>query len=187
MKIVVDSVLGSQPLPGFLTAIIPNSAQLSSTSILAIAVGMLVGVALLRHLQRLGNWLLQAYAGEGMVLDFRARLFSYAQRLSLAYHDSKGTADSAFGIQSDAQCVQSLTVDRIIPLVSTGFTRVGMIYVTAQIDIQLAIVAFCVSPMLFWLTRAFRRSMRTRWKDVKRLESLANSVVQEVLSSMRVV
>src|SRR5262245_48580722 len=53
MKIVIDSVLDSQPLPGFMIAIIPNSAQLSSTSILAIAVGMLVGVALWTNLQRL--------------------------------------------------------------------------------------------------------------------------------------
>jgi ATP-binding cassette, subfamily B, bacterial len=81
---------------------------------------MLVGVALWTNLQRLGTWLLQAYAGEGMVLDFRARLFSYAQRLSLAYHDSKGTADSTFRIQSDAPCVQFITINGIIPLVSAA-------------------------------------------------------------------
>jgi ATP-binding cassette subfamily B protein len=187
MKIVIDSVLGSQPLPGFLIAIIPKSAQLSSTSMLALAVGMLVGVALLTHLQGLGSWLLQTYAGEGMLLDFRTRLFSYAQRLSLSYHDSKGTADSAFRIQYDAPSVQSITINGVIPLVSAVSKLVGMIYVTALIDMQLAIVAFCVSPILFLITRAFRGLLRQGWKDVKRLESLANSVVQEVLSSMRVV
>src|SRR5262249_40924951 len=146
MKIMIDSVLGSQPLPGFLIAIIPGSAQLSSTSLLAMAVGMLIGVALLTHLRGLADWLLQTYAGEGMVLDFRTRLFSYAQRLSLAYHDSIGTADSVFRIQSDAASVQSITINGVIPLVSAVSTLIGMIYVTALIDIQLAIVAFCVSP-----------------------------------------
>jgi ATP-binding cassette subfamily B protein len=187
MKIVIDSVLGSQPLPGFLIAIIPKSAQLSSTSMLAMAVGMLVGVTLLMHLQTLGAYLLQTYAGEGMVLDFRTRLFSYAQRLSLAYHDSIGTADSVFRIQYDAPSVQSITINGVIPVVSAVSALVGMIYVTALIDMQLAIVAFSVSPILFLITRAFRSLLRNRWKDVKRLESLANSVVQEVLSSMRVV
>jgi ATP-binding cassette subfamily B protein len=185
MKIVIDSVLGSQPLPGFLTPIIPEG--LSSTSMLAVAVGLLVGVTLLTHLQGLGTTLLQAYAGEGMVLDFRARLFSYAQRLSLSYHDTRGTADSAFRIQYDAPCVQHITIYGVIPLVSAASVLVGIVYVTAQINTQLAIVAFCVAPVLFLLTRAFGTPLRKRWKDVKKLESSANSVVQEVLSSMRVV
>jgi ATP-binding cassette subfamily B protein len=59
--------------------------------------------------------------------------------------------------------------------------------VTARLDRQLAIVALSISPVLFWLARSFRGRLRQRWKDVRKLESSANSVVQEVLSSIRVV
>jgi ATP-binding cassette, subfamily B, bacterial len=56
-----------------------------------LAAGLLVAISLLVHLQGLGSWLLQPYAGEQLVLDFRAQLFHHVQRLSLSYHDAKGT------------------------------------------------------------------------------------------------
>jgi ATP-binding cassette subfamily B protein len=187
VKIVIDSVVGSRPLPRFLVALVPPNAQHSPGALLAIAVGLLLGVTLLSYLQSLASSLLQASAGEGMVLDFRSRLFARVQRLSLRYHDSVGTADSAFRIQYDASSVQQLTISGIIPLLTALATLAGMIYVTARLDRQLAIVALSVSPVLFWLTRTFRGRLRKRWKDVKKLESAANSVVQEVLTSLRVV
>jgi ATP-binding cassette subfamily B protein len=62
-----------------------------------------------------------------------------------------------------------------------------MIYVTARIDWQLALVALAVSPLLFLVARAYRRRLRSGWGDAKRLESSAMSVVQEVLAAIRVV
>jgi len=66
-------------------------------------------------------------------------------------------------------------------------TLTGMIYVTARLDWQLALVAVAISPVLFLFTRAFSGRLRERWENVKTMESSANSVVQEALSSVRVV
>src|SRR5512140_3506363 len=93
LKIVVDSVLGKRPVPAWLHAIAPR-AGMSST--LAIAAGLLLGVGVLMHLQALVSWLLQTYTGEKLVLDFRARLFWHAQRLSLAFHEEQGSSDTAY-------------------------------------------------------------------------------------------
>jgi hypothetical protein len=49
-------------------------------------------------LQRLGSWLLHTYTDEQLVLDCRAQLFHHVQRLSLSYHDAKGTPDAAYRI-----------------------------------------------------------------------------------------
>ena len=63
-----------------------------------------------------------------------------------------------------------------------------MIYVTASIDWRLALVALAVAPLLAVLTLVFRRRLRAGWTaSVKRLESSALSVVQEVLTGLRVV
>lgn len=187
LQIIIDSVVGTHPLPGFLAALLPQSFQNSAPHLLAFAVGMLVGVTLLVYLQNLGSWVLQTYASEGMVLDFRASLFGHVQRLSLAYHDSRGTADSTFRIQYDAPSVQMLTINGIIPLIAAISTLAGMILVAFRMDSQLAVVALTVCPALLLLTRYFKLRLRRRWKDVKQLESSANAVVQEVLGSMRVV
>jgi len=63
----------------------------------------------------------------------------------------------------------------------------GMIYVTAWIDWQLALVALAVSPVLLLITQTSRRRLRRRWPEVLAHESSAMSVVQEVLAAVRVV
>lgn len=187
LKIIIDSVLGSHPLPGPLQAVIPQSVQHSATWLLVFAAALLVAVTVLTHLQGLASGLLQTWAGEGMVLDFRARIFAHVQRLSFAYHDAQGSADSAFRIQYDAPSIQFLLLSGLITLLSSGTTLLGMFYVTARLDLTLALVALGVSPVLLVLTRIFSPRLRLRWRDVKKLESSTNALVQEALASMRVV
>ncbi len=75
----------------------------------------------------------------------------------------------------------------ITPFLTAGLTLVGMIVITASIDVELAFVALAVVPILFALTLFSRRTLRRGWKETKKLESTALSVVQEVLTVLRVV
>ncbi len=70
LKIVIDSVIGSRPLPRFIAALVPQSVQHSEPLLLLFATGLMIAVTLLTYVQGSGSWLLQTYAGEGMVLDF---------------------------------------------------------------------------------------------------------------------
>jgi ATP-binding cassette subfamily B protein len=146
-----------------------------------------VSVALLIHLQALAAWLLQSYTGEKLVLDLRSLLFRHVQKLSLAYHDQKGTADSIYRIQYDTPAIQQVTVDRLVPLLTSITTFGGMIYVMVRIDWQVAVVALAITPLLAGLNHIFSARLRRRWMDVSDIDSEANSVIQEVLTSIRVV
>ena len=73
------------------------------------------------------------------------------------------------------------------PLITAFATLAGMIFVTAKMDWQLALVALGVSPVLFLWIILFGNRLRDHWERVKGLDSAAFSVVQEVLSSVRVV
>jgi len=187
LKIAVDSAIANHPLPSFLAALLPASTVSSSTAILLLAVALLIAINLLSQLQGFFTSFMGTYTGEKLVLDFRSRLFSYAQRLSVSYHDLKGSADSIFRIQNDAMALQYLTVDGFIPIVSATLTLIGMIWVTAWIDWQLALVALAISPVLFTLSKLYRPLLRNQSRHIKNVESSAWSVVQEVLSSLRVV
>lgn len=187
LKIVVDSVIGSHPLPGFLDALLPSFATESDRALLVFAAIFFVAVALLSQLQQLGNNLLRTYTGERLVLGFRSLIFRHSQRLSLSYHDSKGTADSTYRIQYDAPAMQQIAVDGFIPLATAGITLVAMIIITARIDWQLALVALAISPILVGLIRVYRQRLRNQSREVRRLETSALSVVQEVLTAIRVV
>jgi len=187
LKIAVDSVVGSHPLPGFIAVFVPASVRQSQTGVLLVAAGLFVLLALLKQLQEFGRLLLATYTGEKLLLRFRSRLFRHAERLSLAYHDSRGTSDSTYRIQYDATAVQSIAVTGLIPFFTAAVTVVGMIYITAKIDWQLALVSLTVAPVLFLAMRAYRKRLRGQWHDAKRLESSALSVVQESLEALRVV
>jgi ATP-binding cassette subfamily B protein len=165
----------------------PESAVRSSTAIMLLAIALLIAASLLSQLQSLLVSLTGTYTGEKIVLDFRARLFSHVQRLSFSYQDAKGSADSIYRIQTDAMALQYLTVEGLIPLVSATLTLIGMIWVTSQIDGQLALVAIAVAPVLFALSKIYRSRLRDQSRHIKKVESSTLSVVQEVLSSLRAV
>jgi len=109
------------------------------------------------------------------------------QRLSLGYHDAKGTTDSVYRIQYDTASMQYLVIDGLGPFVTSAVTLLVMFYVTFRIDAQLAMVAMVISPVLFMLSMAYRPRFRKRSKEVKQLESSSMAVLQEVLSVVRVV
>ena len=187
LKLAVDSVLDARPLPAFLEALVPTAVARSATALLVLVVGLAVLIALLSQLQDLASKYLTAAAGERMVRDFRARIFTHLQRVSLSYHDSTGAADSMYRIQQDATALRSIAIDGLIPLVSSAVTLAGMVYVMARIDWQLALVALAVSPPLLVVAHTYRPRFRKQAWEVKKLESAALGVVHEALGALRVV
>ena len=187
LKIAVDSGLASKPLPHLLRPFIPAGFRLSPSSALLFAVALLIAVTILAQIQALAVSLLRTYTGEKILLDFRSELFRQMQKLSLAYHEVKGTAESLYNLQYDAAAVQTLVVDHLIPFFNSAFTVLGMLYVTLRIDWQLALVALVISPILYLTSKHYRRGLRRGSREVKTLEKSAMGIVQEVLGAMRVV
>lgn len=187
MKIAVDSVLGGEPLPGFLGFLLPAELRDSGEALLFFAVGLVVAIALVSQLRSLGAAVLEAYVGQNLILRFRARLFQHVQRLSLGFHDRRGIADSLYRIQYDATAIEGVAITGVIPLSTAGFTVLAMVYVTVRIDWLLAVVALGITPLLLLLGKLYRGRLRRQWGEAKRLESRVLSVVEEVLGTLRVV
>jgi ATP-binding cassette subfamily B protein len=184
LKLAVDSALGQVPLPAWLR---PLGTGHSPELALAAAAGLLVAVALLRQLQSLADRWMRALLTERQTLDLRAQLFLHAQQLSLAHHDRRGTSDAIGRIEKDVRESQSIVVESLFPSIAACFTLGGMLLVTARIDWQLALASVAIGPALFLLNRYYRMRLRTRWHQVRALETSALAVVQEVLVSLRVV
>jgi ATP-binding cassette, subfamily B, bacterial len=187
IKLIVDNILGSSTLPGWLAFVLPGGSQISNDYVLWLALAILVGSTLLTYLQNLLNVWLTNKIGNRMTLDVRDRLFRQMQRLSIAYHDTKGSADSTYRTLQDAPALRSFGVDSMIPLVTSILTLGAMIIVTLFIDWQLALIALLVSPFMFLLTLMFRPRLRRAWRRVKVSESAAMAVAQETLGASRVV
>ena len=187
LKIAVDHVIGDLPLPWFLDLVTPASVAASKGAILLLAVGLIVAITILLQAQNVANHMGESYLSEKLVLSFRSRLFRHAQRLSLLYHDRKGTSDSIYRIQYDAPAIEWILVHGIAPFLISGCTVVGMVYIIARINVQLALVALTVMPVLFALAEYYRRRVRTRWRELQAVQSATMSVLEETLGAIRVV
>lgn len=185
LKVVVDSVLGSEPLPTWLVRWVPFLRARAAS--LEAAIEVLLGIALLVSVQSLAAWWLQTYTGEKLVWDFRARLLDHVQRLPLMFHDRYGATDSVYRIQHDAPSIQYVTIQGIVPLMTAVFTLVAMIVVTARMDVVLALIALTITPALFLLSLGCSRIVRKRSEAIKNLDSSALAVIQEVIGSIRVI
>lgn len=187
VKLVVDSVLGDAPVPGFLRTVLPASAVASPDAVLLVAVGLVVLVAVGQRVRVLVKGVLKVYTGQRILLATRARLLGRAQRLSLSYHDAVGSTDSTYRIHTDAQAVKTLATGGVIPFVSAVTQLVAMITVTVAVDAQLAMVALLVTPALYLALRANVARLHGGWHGVTKMDSSIMSRTQEVLGGLRVV
>lgn len=187
LKLLIDSGFGSQKVPGFITMFFPSGFNFTFTAVAVIAAALVVIIALLDNLNILITWLLSTSVGEKIVLYFRTILFNHVQRLSLTYHDTKGISDSIYRIQWDTMNIRSLLLVQLPPLVSSFITLIAMVVVMFFINWQFAAISLCLLPPLFFLSKASNRKLINDWYKVKDAESVAMSVLQEVLSALRIV
>ncbi len=187
LKLVVDNVVGGAPLPGSIRALLPAGVAGDSAFAVAVIASIMIAVAIVRHLAELGSSMLRTWIAERLVLNFRSRLFRHVQRLSLAFHDTKGAADTAYRIQYDAPAVRWIVADALVPLATSALMLVAMVVVLVRINWRIAAVALVIVPALYAASSFHSRRLKRHWHDAKELESAAHSVVNEVLGAVRVV
>ena len=187
LQVAVDVGLGDEPVPRWLRAIAPDAWLTSTSGVVAVAGGLLVLISVVTQAQALAAWVLQTWIGERLVLGFRERLFSHLQRLSLGFHDEKGTAESVYRVQNDAPALQSVAVNGVVRFASALLKLVAMLWVTALVSPALAGIALVGLPVLLALGQIYRTRLRAQWKEAKERESQAMAVVSESLGALRVV
>lgn len=187
LQIIVDNVLGNQPVSRFLGSFLPASWVADKNALFGLALGILLLFSILNYAQGQALWLLSEITGERMVLRLRSQMFEHVQRLSLAYHDEFGLSDATYRIQYDAPALYQLVVWGVVPLLSAVVVFLGMLVVIGRISWPLLLVALAVAPVVVFLTWLGSHRLGPRWEHVKKLETSALAVVQEVLGAIRVV
>lgn len=187
LKIAVDSVVGNAPPPSVLGGGSGPLGTWNSESLLIFACIGYIGLTVIAYGNGLLIWGLHTFAAEKLLLRFRAKLLRRLQELPFAYHDRKGSSDSTYRIQYDAQSIQWVVFDGIQPFLTSAVTIIALLGVTAALSWQIALIAVIVAPLLLLLTRSWGARLRRQWRHAKRLQSSAMAVVQESLSSLRII
>jgi ATP-binding cassette, subfamily B, bacterial len=114
-------------------------------------------------------------------------LYHHIQRLSLAEHDEARTGDLITRVTSDIEAVQDFINSALLGMLVNVVTLVGMIGVMLYLNWRFTLIALSVAPLLFLVVYSYTRRIKSASRAVRKQESLLLSVVEEVLTSIRVV
>lgn len=119
--------------------------------------------------------------------DLRRVLYSHIQRLSLSFHDHKRTGDLISRVTTDIDAVQSLISQVILGMLVNVLTLFGMMMVMLYLNWAFTVIALLVAPALFFVVYHYTHRIKNASRAVRRQEGEVVSVLEEVLSSIRVV
>jgi len=183
LKVLVDSVLGSQPLPRVLAlTLIADNRGLLLVCVVASGFAITAAINGLTVLENYVNTKLH----ESIVLDFRSDLFQHAQRLSLAYHDRRRTGMLIFAINNQGDATAGLLM-AVPPLAQSLLTLVGMVWVLVRIDGTLALLSLMVMPLLYYAVGYYMTHIQSRLQTVMAMEGESLSIVHEAMQMIRVI
>lgn len=187
LKIVLDNVLQSKAPRGWLDGLILSVAGNDSFSVIRFAAVAVLAIAFLGAVCAYAEKLLTTSTGQWVMHDLRQRVYFHIQRLSLAYHDQKRTGDLVSTVTSDIDSIQSFISSNLLDALINIVTLAGMIGVMFFTNWQFTLIALSVAPPLGVVVFRYTRMIRKTAREVRRKEGEIVSVIQEVLTSMRVV
>jgi subfamily B ATP-binding cassette protein MsbA len=187
LKIVLDNVLRSQPVHGWMNALIIRTLGRDSFAILKFAVVAVLLIAVADALCSYAEKYLTTSIGQWVMHDLRRTLYSHIQRLSLSYHDQKQTGDLISRVTSDIDSIQTFIASGLLGVLVDFLTLLGMVVVMFYINWRFTLVALSVAPALFAIVYSYTRRIKKAAREVRKKEGEMVSIVQEVLSSIHVV
>src|SRR5256885_14632224 len=187
LKVVFDYVLGSKKMPGWLAGLVNSVAGHDKVSILYFAAFSVIVIAAVGAVGSYGEKYLTTSVGQRVMHDLRRTLYHHIQRLSLSYHDRKKTGDVISRVTSDIDAIQDFVSQALLGIVVNAVTLIGMLAVMFYLNWRFTLIALSVAPILFAVVYVYTRRIKKASRAVREKEGEVISIVQEVLSSIRVV
>jgi len=187
LKIVLDDVLRSKESHGWVMHLIHRVVGTDKIAILEFASIAVLAISVLDAICTYGEKYLTTSVGQWVSYDLRLTIYSHVQRLSLAFHDQKRTGDLISRVTDDIEAIQSFIMNGLLGVLINAMTLLGMIGVMFFLNWQFTLIALSVVPALFLLVYTYTRRIKKASREVRKKEGEITSVVEEVLSSIRVV
>ena len=187
IKIVIDNILQSNKLPAWMAGFISGMFGQNKMAILNFAVAAVAVIAVVGAISSYAEKYLTTSVSQWVTHDLRRTLYNHIQRLSLAEHDKAQTGDLISRVTSDIDAVQDFVNSALLGILVNVLTLIGMTGVMLYINWRFTLISLSIAPALFVVVYSFTRSIKKASRAVRKKESELVSVVEEVLTSVRVV
>ena len=185
LKVIFDSVLGSKPMPPWLSAWWPGDVD--RLTILNVAAVSVIVIAVVGAISSYTEKYLSTTVGKRVGYDLRHLLYHHVQRLSLSFYEHWQTGDMVVRLTSDIDAAEDFISSALLGIVLDILTLVGMMAIMFSLDWRFSLIGLSVAPVLFVMVYRFTRRIKKAARAVKKKESELASVVQESISSARIV
>jgi len=149
----------------------------------ALYFGVLVVAFVAEYVQ---TWTMQL-TGQRIMFDMRMGLYRHLQRLDLRYYDRNPVGRLMTRVTSDVDVLNDLFTSGVITVFGDVFALVGIMVAMLWMNWRLALVAFSVLPIIFFVTQWFRRNVRDSYRVVRGLIARINAFLQENITGMSTV
>ena len=187
IKVVVDNILHSKTLPGLLGLMVTGIFGQGPYAVLNFAVAAVAVVAIVGAVSAYFEKYLTTSVSQWVGHDLRRTIYHHIQRLSLEEHDKARTGDLITRVTSDIEVIQDFIDSALLGIIVNLMTLAGMIGVMFYLNWRFTLIALSVMPVLFVVVYRYTGRIKKASRAVRTKEGELLSVVEEVLTSIRVV
>ncbi|HEY7547224.1 MAG TPA: ABC transporter ATP-binding protein [Blastocatellia bacterium] len=187
IKIVLDYVIGSRPMPEWIAGFINAIFGENKSATLIFAVIAVVIIAVVGAVATYTEKYITTKVGQEVMCDLRHALYHHIQRLSLSFYDRNKVGDLISRVTGDVDAIQDFVSSAMLGIFVDVLKLTGMIAAMFYLNWHFTLLALLVAPILFLEVYSLTRRIKRAAREVRKKESEIVSVVEESLSSIRVV
>jgi ABC-type multidrug transport system fused ATPase/permease subunit len=130
---------------------------------------------------------LVGWVGQRALADLRVRIFTHLQRQPIGFYESRPAGVLISRMTNDVEALESLVTDSVVTLFQSGLTLIGAIGVLVYLDLDLALLTFCIVPFVAGASIWFRLISTGAFRRTRETIGAITGYLQETLSGIRVV
>jgi ABC-type multidrug transport system fused ATPase/permease subunit len=187
---VVALVLGTAAAlapPLLARAAIDDGIQRHDFTKLVLVVVAFMAAALLVWVMTYAQTYLVGWVGQRVLADLRIRIFKHLQTLPIGFYESRPAGVLISRITNDVEALDSLVTDSVVTLFQSGLTLIGTVGILLYLDVKLALITFCVLPLVLGGSLWFRIVSAGAFRRTRETIGSITAYLQETLSGIRVV
>lgn len=186
MKVEVDRYLdpsGRQQIPPFLAHFLSSDP---GTGILQIALAIFLPVAVLTFFLEFAQSFAMQWVGQKVMYDLRKEIFDHLQRLQLSFYDHNPVGRLVTRVTTDVDVLNDMFASGVVAIFGDFFTLFSIMVVMLELNWKLALLTFCVLPIIVLITLSFRKAVRQSYRRIRVAIARINAYLQEHLTGMTV-
>ncbi len=188
IRMTVDSIIGSEELPGWFTALgLQRLLQGDTARVLLLAAAAVLAAAILSGVFSFLARINTARASENAIKSLRDALYGHIQKLPFSWHTAHQTGEIIQRCTSDVEVIRNFVSAQMVEVFRIVFLIVMTMAIMFSMNVKISLVVAVFIPIIALYSFFFSSKISKRFLDADIAEGKLSSTVQENLTGVRVV